>query len=90
MDKNSKPSKVKQIKAEIIVHVLDFIDEGKAQEKLQAIEKLKEYAKFYSISLYRKDCTPNIKLHLRQFVLNKEGYIITVKNLFNSLNYAKK
>lgn len=85
-----KASLVISTKEQIIVHLLDYIENNDEEEKKQAIEKLIAFAKFYKISLKRKKIFPNVKIHLREFILNKTGYLITILNLYNSLIYDKK
>lgn len=85
MNKDTKQSKVQATKAQIIVHCLDFIENNDTKEKEEAIKKLIDYAKFYRISLRKRQTISNVKLHLRKFILNKEGYFNTLNPLYNSL-----
>lgn len=73
------------IKANIIVCVLDYLDVKNTKYKDKAIELLAEFATFYNYPLKRKDGLPKIKIHLRDFILNDKGYMITISNLYNSL-----
>ena len=73
------------VKENTIVCVLDFLDIKNPKYKDKAINLLIEFAKHYNIPLKRKDGIPKIKIHLRQFILNDEGYMITISNLYNSL-----
>ena len=81
-----KQSAMNNLKSEIIVHVLDYIDDNNFQEKGKAIGELNKFAKFYTVSIKKEFLTPNNKKYLKKFILNKEGYIVTISNLFNSLN----
>lgn len=85
MDKNTKLSRVQQVKAEIIVHCLDYIDNNSEEDRKQAIQKLTDYAKFYRISVRKKVGRTNIRVNLRKFILNKQGYIETISPLYNGL-----
>lgn len=85
METTTKLSKINNVKAEIIIHCLDYLDNKDLFESKQAINKLIEFASFYRVSLRRKDKTSNVKLHLRHFILNKQGYNETITPLYNSL-----
>ena len=85
-NKKLSASQAKSAKAEVIVHVLDYIDNKDEKAKKSAIEKLTAYAKFYNLSPRKNLNTPKVKQHLREFILNKKGYMNTIPNLFNSLH----
>jgi Mor family transcriptional regulator len=80
-----KDSLKHHLKSVIIVAILDLIDSDNSDKKKEVIEKLSEYAKEFKIPLRRKATVSNVKKHLREFILNREGYIVTIPNLFNSL-----
>lgn len=81
-----KESAAHGIKSRIIVHVLDFLDTKEPEHKKKALEELSEYAKFYRVPLRRQVVSLDLKKTLRKFILNREGYITTLPNLYNSLN----
>jgi hypothetical protein len=83
---NKSKNNSERIKSQIIIHVLDFIEHGEKEYRKQATEKIHEFAKFYTVPLKRKAMNPEIKEHLRKFILNIEGYMTTIPNLYNSLN----
>lgn len=87
MKDKKKTSNRKDVKPEIIVHVLDYIETNDKEAKIQAIEKLSDYAKRFNIPLRLNASEANIKLHLKEFILNHKGYNTTIHNLFNSLHY---
>ena len=80
-----KTSAARQLKSEIIVNLLDFLEYNDNEKKKEAIEKLHEFAKFYKIPLRRKAIASDNKKYLKKFILNLEGYIETIPNLYNSL-----
>lgn len=73
------------LKCRIIINVLDYIEHNKQEDRKEALEKLSEFSKFYNVPLRRKALIPELKLHLRQFILNHDGYNNTIVNLYNSL-----
>lgn len=74
-----------KIKARTIINVLDFMEHGKSEDRKKALENLSEFAKFYNIPLRRKAFIPDLKIHLREFILNEKGYMFAIPNLYNSL-----
>ncbi len=61
------------MKAQIIVHVMDYLENNDESDKKNAIEKLYVYANFYNLSPRRRISNSNIKLHLREFNLRNNG-----------------
>lgn len=87
----SKLSPSTQLKEQIIVNVLDYIDNNNDHTKHLAIDKLRELAKLYGgLDLRVRSFDPDNKLYLREFILNNKGYIKTIPDLFNSLHNSKR
>ncbi len=78
------------LKSKIIVHILNYFDDNDALEKKLAIENLEIFARFYNFKLRRQISNPDVKQHLRDFILNYTGYISTIQNLYNSLYNEKE
>ena len=83
-------TETESVKAEIIVAVLDFIQDGKTEHKTNSIQLLKSFAKFHKVPLNKKTIVPDNSKFLRQFILNDKGYQFSIINLYNSLAYAIK
>ena len=83
--KKQTQAQAEQCKSLVIIHCLDFLEIKVKEDKIEAIKHLKEFAKFYNIPLKRKLIKPDLKKSLRKFILNHEGYIETIPNLYNSL-----
>ena len=69
-------------KNKIIVEVLNHLDNPKETEKLK--EDRRQFSKKYHITIKRVS-KKNTKQMLINFILNKEGYNITINDLFNSI-----
>ena len=80
-----KDSAARQTKSIIIVILMEYLEDNERAKVKLAIEELSKYAKFYKIPLRKKAVAPNVKKHLKEFILNNEGYITTIANLYNSL-----
>jgi hypothetical protein len=79
-----KQSKADLIKSYLIIECLDFIDTKDSIHKEKAIGLLKELASYYNISLSKKN-RASLKIALRKFIINNEGYITTLCGLYSSL-----
>ena len=79
-----------QLKDEIIVHVLNFIEEREQIEKVKAARKLIELAKRYRLKPSQKPIASDNMKYLKEFIINAKGYVITISNLYNSLLNASK
>lgn len=81
----SKLLDVEKNKNEVIVHSFDFLDTGIEENKNLAIEKLKDFAKFYNVPLKIKSIDVDFKIAFKEFILNIKGYNRTIINLYNAL-----
>ena len=77
--------KEEKLKGQIIIDCLDLLENGNEEHRINAIESIKEFAKLYSVVL-NKDKKVGLKAALRQFIINKEGYNVTVRRLYFSLH----
>ena len=82
----SKGLDSENLKAQVIVHVLDFIDKNDDNERKEAINKLSLLAKHYTTPLKRRVVSGNLKDFLKAFILNNKGYLETIPKLYNNLH----
>lgn len=72
------------------IHVLDILDPRKADQQKRnqelAIERLSTIAKYYKVPMKKSNLAPPLNSALRKFIINKEGFIQTIPQLYNSIN----
>lgn len=73
------------MKDKIIYHVFEFLETGDLTHSEIAKEHLKNLAKKYHVRLKYKKTLYNTKEAFKEFILNGEGYNITIPKLYNSL-----
>lgn len=71
-------------KDEIIVSIFDFMETKATIHRDKAVSLLSDFAKFYGIPL-KKVAKIDLKRAFRSFVLNEQGYITTINQLYYSL-----
>ena len=79
-----KQMTVNATKDEIIVSVFDYIETKAPVHSDKAVSLLSDLAKFYGIPL-KKVAKIDLKRALRSFILNEQGYITTINQLYYSL-----
>jgi len=72
--------------AAIIVKILDFLDTGDMDIRTEIAFLLQEQAKVFHINIRRSKAPNDVQKSLRKYILNKEGYLITIPEIFNALN----
>ena len=73
------------VKGKIIIECMDFIESGNPIHKIKANKLLKVMINYYTVVVNnqgRKD----LKISLREFILNENGYNLSLRNLHASLN----
>lgn len=73
------------IKDIVIYNVLELIETEDPRYQIEAINKLKELSKFHSIPMNGLSQVGDRMQRLKEFVLNADGYIKTIPNLYRSL-----
>lgn len=73
------------IKDIVIYNVLELIETEDPKYQIEAINKLKELSKFHSIPMNGLSQVGDRMQRLKEFVLNADGYIKTIPNLYRSL-----
>lgn len=76
------PQMIKDI---VIYNVLELIETEDPKYQIEAINKLKELSKFHSIPVNSLSQVGDRMQRLKEFVLNADGYIKTIPNLYRSL-----
>lgn len=82
---SKKPIDPQRIKNAIIVNVIDFLDSGDCKYQAQAIENLNNFAKEFRVPLTFQGTKEELIKTLKEFILNIDGYNITIPNLYRSL-----
>ena len=75
-----------KLQAEIIVKILDFLDTGDMDIRVEIAFMLQKQAKKFHISIRRSKAPKDLKKSLRKYILNNEGYLETIPDIFNALN----
>ena len=75
---------INKVKLNIITNVYLFIDTNDSKYSEDALKALKELASIYHVTT-RKTMKLPLKPTFKQFILNKEGYQVTINKLYNAL-----
>lgn len=74
------------LQAEIIVKIIDFLDTGDMDIRTEVAFMLQKQAKKFHINIRRSKAPRDLNKSLRKYILNKEGYLETIPEIFNALN----
>ena len=76
--------KLDELKSIIIIECLDLLETNNVIHKNKAVNLLQKMANHYTVVL-NNDKKTDLKLSLRKFILNEDGYNITLKRLYFAL-----
>lgn len=78
-------------KTDIILHVLAVMEDKDSAIVNAAIESLRKFSRYYRIHMRLNPGKPlGLSSGLRQFIINGEGYVITINNLYKALLNVKE
>lgn len=74
------------LKDKIIYALLKYLKTGEAEYRVDVLEKLKDLAAHYKIKIKITAHKPDKIEAMYKFILNNEGYIISINNLYNAVD----
>lgn len=75
----------KHLKDDIIFNVLEFIENNTDELKDKVLSDIVDFAKLKHVIVKRKTFKSVNMIYLKKFIRNREGYNISINNLYNSI-----